>query len=245
MLVLFFFFVHLFFLSKLLFVNFARANKLFFFDKYSRKPIFVFSKTATQPGVSTRARKFHWSADWTDSQKNFHSQTISKRAGHSTRKTARQRHTSTARRFLPVISLPRLCPPRRRLSMLEIVVKSAVCHAGTAKHSIGSTLKYSTSASWKSFPRPAFRTTSVGWPVARARERENVMLENREPFFFPPAVVAAVAVHSCALSANRVDRTDREKVCRELSDAPRVQSLVDASILGKAADTTSFKCLAI
>lgn len=31
---------------------------------------------------------------------------------------------------------------------------------------------------------------------------------------------------------------DREKICRELSgdDAPRVQSHIDASILGKAAD---------
>lgn len=71
---------------------------------------------------------------------------------------------NTGRRFLPVIPFFPLVAVSW-LSMLKTVVKAAVCHAD-AKHSTGSTLKYSTC---DANPCPAFRTTSG---VARRREEE-------------------------------------------------------------------------
>lgn len=106
--------------------------------------------------------------------------------------------------------------------MLETVVKPAVCQAD-AKHSTGSTLKYST----RILPfRPGLSNNIEGWPVKTSRWK----IEN---FFYRRSR------HSRMLSANHVDRIDRKKVYRESSggDAPRVQSRIVVSILGKAANS--------
>jgi len=95
-------------------------------------------------------------------------------------------------------------------------------------------------------PRPAFRTTSVGWPVAKARERENVMLENREPFFFslplsPPSLCTRARYQLIALTGQTVKKFVANYLTRRACDL----LLTHRRILGKAVGTMSFKCLDI
>lgn len=111
--------------------------------------------------------------------------------------------------------------------MLETVVKPAVCHAG-AKHSTGSTLKYSTC---DMNPCPAFRTTS-GMTSSRKLASVKTSRWKIEDFF-------SSSRHLRVLSANHVDSSDRKKVCRVyLAMTLHAQPRAGASILGKAADNT-------
>lgn len=120
---------------------------------------------------------------------------------------------NTARHFLLVIPFF----PSSALSMLETVVKPAVCHAG-AKHSTGSTLKYSTC---DMNPCPAFRTTSG---VTSSRKLASVKRRagKSSPFF-------SASRHLRVLSANHVDSGDRKKARRAyLAMTPHAQSRVPA-----------------
>lgn len=163
--------------------------------------------------------------------KNVHSQTISRYAGHIVLVKPRDNSGNTTRRFLPVIPFF----PLVASSMLETVVKPAVCQAD-AKHSTGSTLKYSTLATRILPFRPGVSNNIEGWPVKTSRCK----IEN---FFFFQTAVAGT--HACYQLITLTASIEKKFIANHLAVTRRACSLVSLHRFLEKQRIVSLKCLTV